>query len=54
LELVYKPVWLLALVLPLFLKGQFPFYVVFISVTFVAFIVGDLIAVPFSYLFTKK
>jgi hypothetical protein len=54
LELVYKPVWLVALALPLFLKGQFPFYIVFISAIFLAFIIGDLIAVPFSYLFTKK
>jgi hypothetical protein len=54
LELVYKPVWLVALALPLFLKGEFPFYVVFISATFLAFIIGDLIAVPFSYLFAKK
>ena len=54
LELVYKPVWLIALALPLFLKGQFPFYVVFISVTFLTFIIGNLIAIPFSYLFSKK
>jgi hypothetical protein len=51
LELVYKPIWLVAAALPLFLKGQFPFYVVFISVVFVTFIIGDLIAIPFSYLF---
>ncbi len=54
LELIYKPVWLAALALPLFLKGQFPFHVVFISVVFVAFIAGNLIAVPFSYLFSKR
>ena len=54
LELVYKPIWLVALALPLFFKGQFPFYVVMISGIFLAFIIGDLIAVPFSYLFTKK
>jgi len=54
LELVYKPVWLIAVALPLFLKGQFPFYVVFISVTFLTFIIGNLIAIPFSYLFSKR
>ena len=54
LELVYKPIWLVAVALPLFLKGQFPFYVVFISVVFLTFIVGDLIAIPFSYVFSKK
>jgi hypothetical protein len=54
LELVYKPVWLVAVALPLFLKGQFPFYVVFISVVFITFIIGDLIAIPFSYVLSKK
>jgi len=54
LELVYKPVWIIAVALPLFLKGQFPFYVVFISVTFLTFIIGNQIAIPFSWLFSKK
>lgn len=54
LQLIYKPIWLIAVALPLFLKGQFPFYVVFISVVFLTFIIGDLIAIPFSYLFQKK
>jgi hypothetical protein len=53
-ELVYKPIWLVACALPLFLRGEFPFYVVFIALIFVTFIIGDLIAIPFSYLFTKK
>lgn len=54
LELVYKPIWLVAVALPLFLKGEFPFYVVFNSVIFLTFIVGDLIAIPFAYLFSRK
>ncbi|MGB7295206.1 MAG: hypothetical protein WBC70_06405 [Candidatus Aminicenantales bacterium] len=54
LELVYKPLWLVAVALPLFLKGQFPFYVVFMSAVFVTFIIGNLIAIPFSYVFKKE
>jgi hypothetical protein len=54
LELIYKPVWLVAVALPLFVKGQFPFYVVFISATFLTFIVGDLMAIPFASLFRKS
>jgi hypothetical protein len=54
MELVYKPIWLVAVALPLFLKGQFPFYVVFMSAVFITFIIGDLIAIPFSYLFSKN
>ena len=52
--LVYKLIWLIALVLPLFLKGQFPFYIVFMTVVFLTFIIGNLIAIPFSYLFSKN
>lgn len=54
LQLVYKPVWLVVVVLPIFLKGQFPLYVVFMSAVFVTYIIGNLIAIPFSYLFSKK
>jgi hypothetical protein len=53
-QLVYKPIWLAVYAIPLFLKGQFPLYVVFISVVFITYIIGNLIAVPFSYLFSKK
>jgi hypothetical protein len=54
LELVYKPVWIVAVALPLFLKGQFPFYVVFMTAVFITFIIGNLIAIPFSNLFSKN
>jgi hypothetical protein len=53
-QLVYKPIWLAVVAIPLFLKGQFPFYVVFISAVFLTYIIGGLIAIPFSYLFSKK
>lgn len=54
LQLIYKPIWLAVSAIPLFLKGQFPLYVVVISVVFLIYIIGDLIAIPFSYLFSKK
>jgi hypothetical protein len=53
-QLVYKPVWLAFFAVPLFIKGQFPLYVVVISVIFLTYIIGNLIAIPFSYLFSKK
>ena len=52
-QLVYKPIWLAVVAIPLFLQGQFPFYVVVISAIFLTFIIGDLIAIPFRYLFSK-
>jgi hypothetical protein len=54
LQLVYKPIWLAVVAVPLFLKGLFPFPIVVFSIVFLTYIVGDLIAIPFRYLFTDK
>jgi hypothetical protein len=54
IQLIYKPVWLAVIAIPLFVRGEFPLYVVFISAVFVTYIIGNLIAVPFSYLFSNK
>jgi hypothetical protein len=54
IQLVYKPIWLAVVAIPLFIKGQFPLYVVFISAVFFTYIIGNLIAIPFSYLLSKK
>ncbi len=53
LQLIYKPIWIVVGALPFFLKGQFPLYIVVITATFLVYIVGDLIAIPWSYLFSK-
>jgi len=39
---------------PLFLKGQFPLYIVTIPAVFLVYIVGDLIAIPWGYLFSAR
>jgi hypothetical protein len=54
LQLIYKPIWIILVALPLFLKGQFPLYVVALTVIFSIYIIGDLIAIPFPYLFSKE
>ena len=54
LQLIYKPIWLAIVAVPMFLKGQFPLYVVMFSVIFLTYIIGDLIAIPFSYLFSRE
>ena len=51
IQLVYKPVWLLAVVLPHALRGEFPSYAVVISMIFLTYIIGNLIAIPFRYVF---
>lgn len=50
-ELAYKLVWLLAVVVPLMLQGKFPTSAVAQVVIFVTFVVGDLVAIPFRYMF---
>jgi hypothetical protein len=52
-ELLYKLVWLCGVVLPLALRGQFPTSAAVQVVIFVTFIIGNLIAIPFRYLFGR-
>lgn len=52
LQLCYKTIWVFAVVLPIFLSGRFPLYVVLLFVVFATYIIGDLIAIPFSYAFS--
>ncbi len=54
LQLCYKSVWFIGVVLPLVVTGRFPNYAIFIAVIFATYIVGDLIAIPFSYVFAKQ
>lgn len=54
LQLIYKPIWIVLGALPFFLKGQFPLYIVAITGVFLIYIVGDLIAIPWSYLFSER
>ena len=54
IQLIYKPIWLAVIAVPMFLKGQFPLYVVLFGVIFLTYIIGDLIAIPFSYLFSRE
>jgi hypothetical protein len=53
MQAAYKVIWIAVAALPLFLKGQFPFYVVGMVCIYATYIIGDLIAVPFGYLFRK-
>jgi hypothetical protein len=54
LQLIYKPLWIALAAVPLFLKGRFPMYIVTMTAVFLVYIVGDLIAIPWGYLFPKK
>jgi len=53
LQLVYKPIWIAVVAVPIFLEGRFPLYVVTITGVFLTYIVGNLIAIPFRSFFSK-
>jgi len=53
LQLCYKSIWFIGVIFPLLITGKFPTYAVLHSVFMAAYIIGDLIAIPFSYIFAK-
>jgi len=54
LQLCYKVLWFVGVVIPLLLSGRFPDYAILFVGIFTTYIIGDLIAIPFSYVFAKK
>ena len=54
LQLCYKSVWFLGVILPLAASGQFPTYAILHVTIFATYIIGDIIAIPFSYVFAKQ
>ena len=53
MQLCYKSIWFIGVVFPLLVAGKFPLYAVLHVVVMASFIIGDLIAIPFSYVFSK-
>ena len=53
LSLTYKVTWFIAILLPLLIAGRAPSYAIENGILFATFVVGDLIAIPFRYLFAK-
>ncbi len=54
LQLCYKLLWQIGVILPLLVSGRFPLYATTLLLIFVTYIIGDLIAIPFSYFFSKR
>jgi hypothetical protein len=54
LQLCYKSIWFIGVILPLLISAQLPSYAIPIAIIFATFIIGDIIAIPFSYVFTKE
>jgi hypothetical protein len=53
-HLVYKTIWFVGVVLPVLIAGEFPTSAILTVVIFALTIVGDLIAIPFWYVFAKQ
>jgi len=53
-QLSYKVVWFIGVILPALIAGKFPIYAIMYVVIFASYIIEDLIAIPFSYVFTKR
>ena len=54
LQLLYKSVWLLGVILPLLLTGRLLFHGAILAAIFATYIIGDLIAIPFRRVFAKE
>ena len=54
LQLSYKVVWFIGVILPLLVAAKFPTYSILHVIIFSTYIIGDLIAIPFSYVFAKQ
>ena len=54
LQLSYKTIWLIGVILPLWATGRLPAYAILPVVIYATYIVGDLIAIPFGYVFARQ
>jgi len=54
MQLCYKSVWFIGVLVPLLVAAHFPSYAIPMVIIFATFIIGDLIAIPFSYIFAKE
>jgi len=53
-ELCYKSIWFVGVLIPFLLANEMQTHVVIFIVIFATFIIGNMIAIPFSYLFAKN
>ncbi len=54
LQLFYKSIWFIGVVIPLINSGEFPLSAILLLVIFATYIIGDLVSIPFLYVFKKE
>lgn len=53
MQLCYKSIWFIGVVFPLLISGNLPSYAILHVIIMGSYVIGDLIAIPFSYLFSE-
>ena len=54
MQLFYKSIWLVAVILPLLLAGKLSLNEIYFAIGMLTYVIGDLIAIPFPYAFSKE
>ena len=54
LQLCYKTIWFIGVILPLLVKGQLPQQTIPLVIIYATYVVGDIIAIPFADVFAKE
>ena len=54
MQLCYKTIWLTFIALPTFISGFHPFYSVLLIICMLSYVILDVIAIPFGYLFAEE
>ena len=54
LKLTYKLVWFIGVILPMMVSGEFPTYELLSVIIFATYVIGGLVAIPFSYIFSDE
>lgn len=52
-QLTYKIVWFIGVVMPLLVSGRISLFALPYVIFFATYVIGDLIAIPFPYVFAK-
>lgn len=53
-QLVYEVTWFVTFIIPMLVSGTFSIYTILLVVITASYIIGDLIAIPFPYIFAKE
>jgi hypothetical protein len=54
LQLIYKAIWLVGVIIPKLIAGALPGSAILITFIYLTYVVGDLVAIPRSYVFGIK